>query len=335
MNVNLLIDAIVRQTTVLIAQLATSAGARAPLAHVANQVFLDLTSELRQQGLGQKVIADMFGMALRTYHARIQRLNESATDRGTSLWEAVLDHLRASGDCTRAELLLRFRADDDATIRGVLHDLTESGLVVRTGRGDRTSYRAADEKEIRSLGSLDRDAATQAMVWVAVHRNGPVSGAWIAEWMRADVDEVLDALEALSGQGRVRATGPAKDPLWTAQDCIIQYEDPVGWEAAVLDHYQAMVVALCTKLTAGERTARHNDAVGGSTFVFDLCHGHPMEDEVKSFLSQVRAQASALRQRVDAASAALPEDGQRGTLRVIFYAGQTVQTDETDEDPSA
>jgi hypothetical protein len=41
-NVNLLIDAIVRQTTVLIAQLATAAGVRAPLAHTANQVFVDL-----------------------------------------------------------------------------------------------------------------------------------------------------------------------------------------------------------------------------------------------------------------------------------------------------
>ncbi len=46
MNQQLLIDSIVRQTTVLIAQLATSRGARAPVAHVANQVFLDLTREL-------------------------------------------------------------------------------------------------------------------------------------------------------------------------------------------------------------------------------------------------------------------------------------------------
>ena len=42
MNAQLLIDSIVRQTTVLIAQLATSGGVRAPLAHVANQVFLEI-----------------------------------------------------------------------------------------------------------------------------------------------------------------------------------------------------------------------------------------------------------------------------------------------------
>jgi hypothetical protein len=42
MNVQLIIDAIVRQTTILIAQVATTSGQRSPLAKVANQVFLDL-----------------------------------------------------------------------------------------------------------------------------------------------------------------------------------------------------------------------------------------------------------------------------------------------------
>ena len=52
MNINLLIDAIVQQTTVLIAQLATAAGARTSLSNTANQVFVSLVSELKQQGLG-------------------------------------------------------------------------------------------------------------------------------------------------------------------------------------------------------------------------------------------------------------------------------------------
>jgi hypothetical protein len=65
MNVRILIDGIVRQTMVLIAQLATSGGLRAPLAHVAGQVFLELSKELESQGLTKKVTADMFGMALR------------------------------------------------------------------------------------------------------------------------------------------------------------------------------------------------------------------------------------------------------------------------------
>ena len=82
MNVNVLIDSIVRQVTVLIAQLATSGGVRAPLAHVANQVFLDLANELESQGVSRKVSADMFGMALRAYIRKVRRLSESESYQG-------------------------------------------------------------------------------------------------------------------------------------------------------------------------------------------------------------------------------------------------------------
>lgn len=58
----LLIDSIVRQTTVLIATLATATGNRPSLAHVANQVLLNLADELKARGIGNKVVADMFGM---------------------------------------------------------------------------------------------------------------------------------------------------------------------------------------------------------------------------------------------------------------------------------
>ena len=70
MDVKLLIDAIVRQTTVLIAQLSTSTGIRAPLAHIADQVFLDLAAEIEAQGVGRKIAADMFGLALRSYQKK-------------------------------------------------------------------------------------------------------------------------------------------------------------------------------------------------------------------------------------------------------------------------
>src|SRR4051812_20001052 len=46
MNLSVLIDSIVRQVTVLIAQLATAGGVRAPVAHIANQVFVQLAREL-------------------------------------------------------------------------------------------------------------------------------------------------------------------------------------------------------------------------------------------------------------------------------------------------
>src|SRR5687768_7502850 len=73
MNTKLLIDAIVHQTTVLIAQLSTASGIRAPLSHVADQVFLELSREIEAQGVSRKVAADMFGLAIRTYQKKVQR----------------------------------------------------------------------------------------------------------------------------------------------------------------------------------------------------------------------------------------------------------------------
>jgi len=338
LNVNLLIDAIVRQTTVLIAQLATTAGVRAPLAHVANQVFLDLASELKAQGLGHKVIADMFGMALRTYHARVQRLSESATDRGRSLWEAVLGYVQEQGQVTgsvrRAEILRRFRRDDEATVRGVLRDLTESGLIFKSGRGDTAVYRAAGTDDVQAMGQDDGRAAESALLWVTIHRSGPIDSVTLAEQLRREPEELEEVLDSLVEDGRVfRMQGDDGETLYDSAECVISYENTVGWEAAVFDHYQAMVSALCTKLAKGSRSAAMSDAIGGSTYVFDLSPGHPMETEILGFLKRVRTDATALRARLDEVNANNP-DVAVGSQRVIFYAGQTVQLDEPNEEAS-
>src|SRR5262249_15041515 len=132
-----------RQTTVLIAALATSRGLRAPLSQVADQVFLELSRELEAQGLSRKVSADMFGLALRSYRRRIQRLRESSTESGRSLREAVLDHITSSGVVTRREVLSHFHRDDEASVGAMLGDLCDSGLLFRSGRGPGTAYRAA------------------------------------------------------------------------------------------------------------------------------------------------------------------------------------------------
>ena len=74
-----------RQTTVLIAQLSTSSGVRAPLSHVADQVFVELAREIEAQGVRRQVVADMFGMALRSYQKKVHRLVESETIRERTL----------------------------------------------------------------------------------------------------------------------------------------------------------------------------------------------------------------------------------------------------------
>ena len=117
MDIRLLIDAIVRQTTVLIAQLATAGGSRAPLADVANQVFVNLARELHEAGISRKVSADMFGMALRTSRRRLQRLDESCTFRGQSLWQAVIGQLRTDAALSQSALLEAFAKDGQTLLR--------------------------------------------------------------------------------------------------------------------------------------------------------------------------------------------------------------------------
>src|SRR5689334_1893844 len=135
MDAKLLIDAIVRQTTVLIAQLSTTAGIRAPLAHVVDQVFVDLAKEIESQGVGRKVAADMFGLALRSYQKKMQRLTESITVRQRTLWQAVLEFVTSQEGATREKIFKKFRRDPEDDVGAVLADLVGQGVLYATGRG--------------------------------------------------------------------------------------------------------------------------------------------------------------------------------------------------------
>jgi hypothetical protein len=170
-----LIDAIVRQTVVLIAQLATSRGLRAPLAHIAERVFQELSRELERQGVTRSVSADMFGMALRTYQRRTQRIEGSVTERGRSLWEAVFARIGEGGVVNREEIFRRFRHDDEVSVRAVLRDLTDSGLVFASGSGRNTIYRATTDEEIGKLRRTNDRAGIEALIWSIVFREDPVT----------------------------------------------------------------------------------------------------------------------------------------------------------------
>jgi hypothetical protein len=329
-NVNLLIDALVRQTTVLVAQLATAAGSRAQLAHTANQVFLDLVRELKDQGLGNKVIADMFGLSLRTYHNKVARLAESSTERGRSLWEALLAFVQEKGSASRATVLHRFQADEEAIVRGVLRDLVDSGLLFRSGRGDFTTYRAVTADDTpRVNGGADQRTANFA--WVAIHRYGPITRAELAEHVPAG-DDALDAALARLVRDR-RATSEERDGrvLYSSADVVIPFNDPAGWEAAVFDHFQAMVTAICTKLRLGRTHAAAGEWVGGSTYSFDVWEGHPHREEVVGFLQSTRERAVAIRRKVEEhnVSHSPPE---RAAEQVIAYVGQTMIFAEAEAD---
>jgi hypothetical protein len=326
-----LIDAVVRQTTVLLAHLATASGQRATLASVANQVFADLVRELKQQGLGNKVIADMFGMALRAYHKKVARLAESHSARGQSIWEAVLDFVQERGGVLRTEVLARFSGDEDAVVRSVLNDLVDNGLLFRTGAGERTSYRAARPEELPALP--DREAVVARLLLVALHQQGPLSEDELLAIVPMERAVLVALLNALVDDGRAQrdAATPAR---YRCEHLVIGFADPVGWQAAIYDHYQAMVGALCHKLQLAANQATPGEWLGGSTYTFDLWPGHPMADEVLGLLSRLRKEAAELRVRVDTHNAQqpAPRDGDAG-FRVVTYVGQnTIGYQEDGED---
>jgi hypothetical protein len=320
MDSKLLIDAIVRQTTVLLAQLSTAAGIRAPLAHVADQIFVELAREIEAQGVGKKVVADMFGLALRGYQKKVQRLTESATYRERSLWEAVLEQLDKNGASTRKQVFERFRHDDEDALGAVINDLVTTGLVYSTGRGDETLYGVTSEADRNRLGTAQRFTAITSLVWMSIYREPGTRDA-IAERLDFEASHTLQVIDLLIAEGRVRLDGE----VIRAQQFVIPVGSARGWEAAVFDHFRAMAAAIASKVQ--RPTSLPHDHVGGATLSFDLHASHPHRERVLGLLARIRSDINVLWKEVSEHNAAAPiADDEK--VKVYFYFGQYVDGEE-------
>jgi hypothetical protein len=319
MNAQVLIESVVRQVTVLIAQLATSGGIRAPLAHVANQVFVALARELEEQGVSRKVSADMFGMALRAYIRKVRRLSEAQTEQGRTLWQALLDFVRAQGLVTRERVLERFAADGELQVTAVLRDLSDSGLLFCSGSGKGAVYRAASDDELDRLIQLSDASGLDELAWVLIYREGPFKLERLRELLGRSATVTDEVVERLLSDGRVQRS--VEGDL-VARDFVVPLGATVGWEAAVFDHVQAVVQTVCQRLGQASNGGEAPPNIGGSTYSFDVWSGHPLEQAVKAQLAELRERLGALRQQVDAHNRAhgLTADYQQ----VITYVGQCV-----------
>ena len=323
MDAKLLIDAIVRQTTVLIAQLSTSAGIRAPLAHVADQVFLDLASEIEAQGVARKVAADMFGLALRSYQKKVQRLTESATVRDRTLWEAVLAYLAEHGSVSREQLFTRFRRDPEQDVAAVLVDLVNQGLVYSTGKGKTAVYGASSELDRGRVAEHARAETVTSMVWLALYRRASTR-AELGASLPFSPGLVDDAVESLVAEGRVRRDGA----VLSAESFVVPVGAEQGWEAAVFDHYSAVASAIAAKVRRGPRSDA-KDVVGGATLTFELAPGHPNLEEVYGILARVRRDVNDIWARVMQYNDQHPLDDAH-KIKVTVYFGQNVHDSDDD-----
>jgi predicted transcriptional regulator len=285
---------------------------------------MSLVHELESQGLGKKVIADMFGLAERSYRQKVQRLSESVTSRGVTLWGAVHAFLAEREAATRAEILAHFKLDEENMVRSILHDLVESGLVCRIGRGRETSYRAATEEELEELGGSangDSGEAGEALVWLHVAREGPLRQDELATRVPVDPSVLEDALQRLVSSNRIRAESSPDGDRYTTDQCLIPVGESAGWEAAVIDHHRAVLAALAAKVLGGPHASAAKDEVGGTTLRFDLWTGHPRDREVRDLLVETRARIIALWGEAEAHNRAHPQEI---THHVTFYCGQYV-----------
>jgi hypothetical protein len=201
MTTDELINNLMRQTTVLIGQISTAVGLRAPLAHVADQVFLSLSRELEAQGLSRKVAADMFGLALRSYQKKVARASEGH-DNGSTIWEKLLQLFKEDGVLSRSQILSRFPDNTERVVVGVLGDLVSTGIVYCTGKGPRSVYGLTSRAAQVALSSHSESDAYQ--VWHAVYEFGPVDEHALFERLPTlDGADIAVALESLRTNGQI------------------------------------------------------------------------------------------------------------------------------------
>ncbi len=318
MNLKLLLDGIVRQTTVLIAQLSTTSGARSPLAHVADQVFVELAKEIEAQGVRRQVVADMFGMALRSYQKKMRRLTESASARDKTLWQAVLELIEAEQP-TRGRVLQRFEYDGEREVASVLKDLVRSGLACVTGSGDDAVY-AVTSQALRDRVKRSSDLeATANLAWLMIFRSEAESVDELSVLLGVDAADARAAVDELLRSGRI----DEDNGRLRSRNVVLPLGSEQGWEAAILDHFRTVAVAIATKVRAGFSGSKLDDRIGGSTFTFTVGAGHPHEQEVYDLLRKTRLGAQALWDKVAAHNQDHPPDPER-SRRVSFYVGQTL-----------
>jgi len=286
MHVQLLIDEIVRQTTVLIAQVSTATGLRAPLASIADQVFLELARELEAQGVRRTVVADMFGLALRSYQLKFQRLSESQ-QADSSLWQDVHKEL-SQGVRTKDELQKKLRLRTSSEITTVLNDLVGSGLAFASGRGPSGIYGLTSEQDLKRLTQVAEEQAVTQWVWQLVATGRANTRQQLERQLNVAPEVLTQTLTSLIDEGKLAET----EGELAAERLDIPVGAEQGWEAAVGDHFRAVATAIAAKLKYGK--SKHGERLGGGTYTFTVHPQHPHETKVYELLARTRSELESL-----------------------------------------
>jgi hypothetical protein len=219
------------------------------------------------------VAADMFGLALRSYQKKVNRLSASATQRGQTLWQAVLEHVSERGSVKRAQVIARFSGDEEGHVVAVLSDLVSSGLLFSAGRGQNAVYRAISADDRKALLEDDNAEGLLLFVWLMIADAGTVTRRELHARFEARTEQVDRVLGTLIADGRVSVHGDGESLSTTR--VLIPVGSEVGWETAVLDHFRAVCVAIASKLASRDAPADKRSLLGGATLAFEVHPAHP------------------------------------------------------------
>ena len=312
---------IVRHTSVLIAGLSTAEGDRSPLNHIVSEVFAGLSRELEKLGVRHAVAADMCGMALRSYRQKVQRLRESETSPGVTLWAAIHNFISELPGITLQRVMEEFPGDEELTIRALLRDMIDNGWLFSTGRGVGTTYRVPSKEELEEIGArLDEDSCESlaALIWLQLYREGEMTRQSIQEFVNVSAARIDEALSFLLSESRIDVRTENGVDAFVSSKLRIPVGEEAGWEAAVADHHRVLCNAIAAKVTRGVQTSHPDDLNGGTTLAFDLWPGHPREGDVRRLLADVRAKALPLWDEFVEYKGPRREGG----YKVHFYFGQ-------------
>jgi hypothetical protein len=225
----------------------------------------------------------------------------------------------------------RFRRDEASVVSGALNDLVGSGFVYRAGRGEGAVFRIAEAQDFERSSVETRRDASEYLVWLQVYRQGPVTRAALLEQTHLEDTALDQALRTLGNDGRIESLRRDDgSTVYTSARFDVPVGSSMGWEAAVLDHFQALVSAVCVKLRSGRAQAGRSDDTGGATYTLEIWPGHPHEAEARGLLAETRRRVDALRDKIDAHNARGPRPEQMDAL--VFYAGQYVKAEEETND---
>ena len=175
MDTRHLIDAIVRQTTLLIAQLSTAAGHPRAAGADRRSGVPGAARELEAQGVARKVAADMFGLALRSYQKKIQRIaraRPTAIGRCGAPWSSICARAAArAGTSVLAALRARGSARPGRGAQGP----GDSGFVSPRGAVAATYYELASTQARKSLAGQAEHEIVTDLVWLAIYDHQQVA----------------------------------------------------------------------------------------------------------------------------------------------------------------